>query len=263
MSTELPDQHAPQPIHLAEDQTGLTPVRIVALDGNVEFQPAVAGSGGGIWSAKPVQVVAGGDIVNLNLVAQNLSATDVTSVVAGRDVSFLQQRDANGNVVPASDGITVDGPGQIQVTAGRNVDLGTSDGITSRADLVNTALSAQGASISVNAGVSGDNAKYAAFISQYVLDSDQFDSELTGFLQTLTGQKWPLQQSGQAGFAALTPQLQHAFVEQLFFDILRVYGRQEAATGNGDFSGAFNAISTLVSGRQSGSGRGREEPLQW
>ena len=105
--------------------TGIDPVRVVALGGDVVFQPQTNGTAEGIWSGKPVQISAGRDVVDLNLVAQNLSSADVTSVTAGRDILYPQQRNAYGTIIQNTNGIVVDGPGLLQLSAGRNVDLGT------------------------------------------------------------------------------------------------------------------------------------------
>jgi hypothetical protein len=248
LSGPLPDQYATTPVHLAEDQSGLVPVSVVALNGSVEFQPNANGTATGIWSAKPVQMVAGLDVVDLNLVAQNLSAGDVTSVTAGRDIIYPQVYGSSGSLLPDTNGIVVDGPGQLQLSAGRNVNLGTSDGISTRANLVNPVLAATGASISVQAGISGGTPQDAAFISKYVDGSSQFDGELIAFVQGIDGTSGLTAAKAKQQFEAMTPQLQRTFVEQLFFDLLRIYGSKEAASGNGDFSGAFAAISALFPG---------------
>jgi filamentous hemagglutinin len=244
----LPDQHAPTPVHMSEDLAGLAPVRVVALNGDVEFQPNTGDAAEGIWSAKPVQVFAGLDVVDLNLVAQNLSVGDVTSVTAGRDIIYPQVYTTGGTLFPDTNGIVVDGPGALQLSAGRNVDLGTSDGVSTRANLVNPILPATGASISVQAGVGAGAAQYAAFIGKYVDGSDEFDSAITAFVQTVDGTTGLTAARAKHEFDAMTPQLQRTFVEELFIDLLRIYGSQEAALNNGNYSGAFAAISALFPG---------------
>jgi filamentous hemagglutinin family protein len=245
----LPDQHAATPVFTAPDQSGtIAPVRVVALNGSVEFQPDVAGITEGIWSAKPVQVLAGLDVVDLNMVAQNIGPGDVTSVTAGRDIVYPQLRLSNGQVAQDSNGIFVDGPGSLQLTAGRDVDLGTSSGVSTRANLVNPVLPATGASISVNAGIGGGAPQDAAFIKQYVTGSDEFDSNLIAFVESIDGTSGMTATAAKQQFSAFSPELQRAFVEELFFDLLSIYGSKEAATGNGDFSGAFAAITTLFPG---------------
>jgi filamentous hemagglutinin len=255
-----PDQHAATPVHLGEDQSGLAPVRVVALNGSVEFKPNVDSAAEGIWSAKPVHVVAGQDVVDLNLVAQNLSAGDVTSVTAGRDIIYPQLYGSSGKLLTDTNGIVVDGPGALQLSAGRNVDLGTSNGVITRANLVNPVLPATGASVSVEAGIGGGAPQDAAFISKYVDGSSQFDSEVVAFVQALDGTSGLTAAQAKQQFDAMTPQLQRTFVEELFFDLLRIYGSKAAASGNGDFSGAFAAISALFPGANPNLAKGETNP---
>jgi filamentous hemagglutinin family protein len=255
LSQSLPDQHASSPVHASEEQSGMSPVRIIAQNGSVDFQPNSGGEAEGIWSAKPVQISAGLDVVDLNLVAQNLGAADVTSVTAGRDIIYAQQRLSSGQIATDNNGITVDGPGQLQLAAGRNVNLGTSSGISTRANLLNPVLAPGGASVSVEAGLGGGAPQIASFITQYVDGSDQFDSEVTAFVQSIEGSSGLSAVQAKQQFDAMNSQLQRSFVEQLFFDLLRYYGRKEASSGNGDFSGAFAAIQTLFPGANPSAGQ--------
>ena len=256
-----PDQHAATPVYQAADQSGqLTPVRVVALNGSVELAATANSTYPGIWSAKPVQVVAGLDVLGLNLVAQNLGAGDVTSVTAGRDIIYPQQRLTTGQVAPELNGIVVDGPGALQLTAGRNIDLGTSSGVSTRANLLNPVLPSAGASISVEAGIGAASPQYAAFINQYITGSSQFDGNLIAFVQNIDGVTGLTAAQAKQQFDALTPALQRTFVEGLFFDLLRIYGSKEAASGNGDFTGAFAAISALFPGANPNTATGQTNP---
>jgi filamentous hemagglutinin family protein len=251
----LADQHAVTPVHLASDQAGAPPARIVAASGDVDFQPSLGGAAEGIWSAIPVHVSAGRDITDLNLAAQNLSTSDVTSVTAGRDIVYPQAYGSSGFLLTDNNAITVDGPGMLEVTAGRNVDLGTSAGITTRANLVNPVLPGTGAGIDVQAGVAAGSAQYATFIQQYIEGSSEFNSELVAFVEDIDGAAGLSAAAAKTRFAAMEPGLQRVFVEQVFFDLLRIYGSKEAASGNGDYSGAFAAISKLFPGANPAKGQ--------
>jgi filamentous hemagglutinin len=256
LTSSFPDQYAALPVHQSEDRSGLNPVRVVALTGDVSFSGA-ENQTSGIWSAKPVSVVAGADIENLDLIAENLSPSDVTSVTAGGSITYPLTRNAFGNVLPDSNQIAVDGPGELQITAGGTIDLGTSGGVVTRANLVNPNLPSQGASISLEAGIAGGSPQYTAFISQYIDHGSQFDSELTTFVQDLTGASNLTTAQAKQTFDAMGLQLQRTFVEQLFFDLIRKYGSAEAASGNGDFSGAFQAIAALFPGAGAKVGSGK------
>ena len=263
-SSPTPDQHASTPVYEASDQAGtLSPVRVVALNGSVEFQTNQGGADGGIWSAKPVQIAAGLDVVDLNLVAQNLGSGDVTSVTAGRDIVYPEAYGSTGTLLPNNVGVVVDGPGELQLSAGRNVDLGTSAGISTRANLLNPVLPELGASISVEAGVGGVGGaapQFASFINQYVNGSSEFDGDVVAFVQTIDGTSGLTASEAKQQFNAMNPALQRTFVEQLFFELLQIYGSKEAASANGDFSGAFAAISALFPGANPDLAAGQTNP---
>jgi hypothetical protein len=165
VSTIISDQlltHSPDLLHRNDTQ----PVYIVAKEGDI-----FANTPNAIVSMpKQTKVVAGNDIVGLNFALQNNRTTDISVIKAGNDVN--------------TQNITVAGPGELLVQAGRNVDLIYSNvttitttgnsGTTNRifdqtfAWRANTALPKEGASITVQAGV-GLGAAVQAYINQYVL----------------------------------------------------------------------------------------------
>lgn len=143
------------------------PVLIVANNGNIS---AVINSQ--ITLPKQAKIVAGQDIINVKLDGQNNNANDITLIKAGNDVKV--------------DDITLAGPGNLLVQAGRNIDLSdTSANITTTGsaglvgptgDLIqvsNPALSAQGAAITLQAGLGKDNdlqnKNVQGYIEQYIL----------------------------------------------------------------------------------------------
>ncbi len=113
-------------IHSADAET----VRVHAEESIVQF-------GEGTWRLpKAAQFTAGKDILNLRLEAQNLRADDRTTVEAGRNFTAGLQ----GLVELA-------GPGELDVRAGRDVDLGASNGLRTIGNQKNANLPTQGASI--------------------------------------------------------------------------------------------------------------------
>ncbi len=58
---------------------------------------------------KATKIVAGNDVTGLNIALQNNRATDISVIKAGRDVN--------------TQNITVAGPGELLLQAGRNIDL--------------------------------------------------------------------------------------------------------------------------------------------
>jgi filamentous hemagglutinin len=260
-------QHGAAPLFESVAAFDENPVTLVAL-GNVEM-PNPSDEPGAeplIWSGKPVIVSAGQDIVDLNLTAQNISSADVTSITAGGDITYPETRDpaANNAISQNYAGIVVAGPGELQVTAGGNVDLGTSGGITTIANEQNTALPSTGANVSVEAGVGGSSAnaaQYSAFINQYIDGSSQFDGQLVTYVEQITGQNGLTDVEAKQEFNTMAPEQQRTFLEQLFFDLLRTYGTEAADTGNNaDFAGAYTAIQTLFPGANPDLSKGQTDP---
>lgn len=254
----LADQHAAVPVHLADAHP--EPIRIVALTGDVLFPSVNGGAQSGIWSAEAAHVVAGRDVVNLDLIAQNLRASDITSVSAGRDIVYPFERGSTGSILANTAQITLDGPGELQLQAGHDVNLGTSGGITTRGNLINTALAVSGANVSVDAGVGPTAQQLSAFIKKYIVGTSTFDADLMTFIATLTGAGSVTPAQAKLEFAALSANRQREFVEQEFFALLRSSGRSAAKLGNGDFSAAFAAIETLFPGANPNLAKGQTNP---
>ena len=161
-----PSAHDSNILHAGYNQS----TRIYAVDGDVSS----TATGRALVLPKPGSVQAGRDVLDLYALFQNLSADDVSSVVAGRDVRFQTQRDASGNIQSQNSRIEIAGPGRLEVIAGRDIDLGSSYGLVSVGNSYNPYLQDAGASISVMAGMGladGGSARapaYAAFQQKYL-----------------------------------------------------------------------------------------------
>ncbi|TAN50261.1 MAG: filamentous hemagglutinin N-terminal domain-containing protein [Methylococcaceae bacterium] len=104
--------------------------------------------------ATAAKVYAGHDIRDVSFNLQNNNVTDISEVIASRDIRYLTERDPlTGNLLNLTQEISASGPGQLQVMAGRNIDLGSSQGIFTLGTQANPALPQGGASISVLAGL--------------------------------------------------------------------------------------------------------------
>jgi filamentous hemagglutinin family protein len=114
------------------------PVRIAA-GGSI-----TAGERGALNLSKPALVSAGLDITGLALLGQHHRADDLTRVSAGRNVLYSDVG-----------GLTLAGPGRLEVQAGRQIDLGASAGVLSIGNASNPTLPPQGASIRLAAGLAG------------------------------------------------------------------------------------------------------------
>ena len=120
----------------------IEPVRIQA-QGSLRIEGA-SGASATLLLPKAGEFSAGQDVTALSLRGQNLSASDVTRINAGRN--FLAKDFGN---------IELAGPGALDVRAGRNVDLGASAGISTSGNLRNASLPAQGAAIAITAASAG------------------------------------------------------------------------------------------------------------
>ncbi len=181
----LPLAHAPTPTHIdAQGVVDPTPNLVVALTGDIVMQPGDTGSHVSIQSAKPIDVIAGHDILDLGLAVQNLDAGSVDLVQAGHDIRYGLSRDpGTGLLNPNERTVDVAGPGALVVIAGHTVDLGTSGGITTSGNLSNAALPAQGANLAMLAGV-GDQMQAPTFFKTYVTDTTFDANALETFVQT-------------------------------------------------------------------------------
>lgn len=257
--------HDPGLLHLNDPVMS----RVYALEGDITSANNTTRV---LTFAKPSIVQAGRDIQGLGVAFQNLHDTDTSMVLAGRDViTPTGDRDPqSGAIIPKSNTIEVSGPGRLEVTAGRNIDLGTSDGIVSVGNKYNTYLPDNGASITVLAGMgtgSGGLARqpdYAAFKDKYLAPSTQAmqsfeaaqqaqarkevraglkydaetsgsplsDSELNQLLDTTyAGQVKQRASDLMAAFNAQPLQMQ---VRRLFFSELREAGNERAKTGSAE-----------------------------
>lgn len=178
--------------------------RLIALAGNIT---GVQGESNFAEFNEQVRIEAGGNITDLSVVAQHAKSSDVSIVAAGGNVEY----NINGGLFP-SRGISLGGPGRLEVTAGGNIDLGDSQGIVTRGNLDNPYLPESGASIFALAGATPD---YAAFRNYLKVGSEVSDPMLRDRFYTLlrdfgreaeAGGGEPSYESGRAAIGALFPQ---------------------------------------------------------
>lgn len=188
--------HAATPLHTGDTSKP----SIIAKLGDIAFS---SNSQVTFYLPQASEFIAGRDIKNLNLSGQNLSPSDVTQVIAGRDITFDALINSDGIIQANDKQIELGGSGQLQIQAGRNIDLGGSSGINTVGNTINTALSPNGASIDVLAGVAGQP-NYTGFINKYfTLGSSYLDN-----LQILDA-------NGNNLAAGLSPAQKLKFMEQL------------------------------------------------
>ncbi|MEO7464920.1 MAG: filamentous hemagglutinin family protein, partial [Nitrosospira sp.] len=212
--------HAAVPIHTGDTQ----PVRVYAVAGDIRGNEVGLPN---LDVAKAVQVRAGQDVRDLGILVQHANAGDLSQVVAGRDVAFI-----SGNSRTDDAKIWVGGLGRLEVTAGRNIDLGTSAGIVSRGDLDNAQLPTGGADIHVAAGVGPTGIDYAGAVGRLVAELEKAGGNPTDAL--LWQARWLVRNDALNGASALQAvkavqaldmDAQREMVREMVYSALLVTGR--------------------------------------
>jgi filamentous hemagglutinin len=226
------------------------PARIVALNGDIS-------NGVIAFVPKPVHVVAGRDITELALTAENIAATDISIISAGRDITYASPRDINGILTPESQSIVLEGPGSLLIEAGRNINLGTSSGITTAGNLYNPAIPTGGADVSLLTGATVADADLKDFTARYLANSTDYDSLLISYVQARSASPVATKAEALSVFSTLTPEQQFLLCQQVMYDEIRTGGRAAAAAGpqHGDYSRSFLALSTLFPNSTTANGQ--------
>lgn len=100
-----------------------------------------------LFLPKATSVRAGNDITDIQMVWQNVAATDISSIVAGRNITFT-------TLAGSSNIIQMGGPGNLLVMAGDTIDLGTTKGIQAVGNTINPMLPDERSGLFVAAGTS-------------------------------------------------------------------------------------------------------------
>jgi filamentous hemagglutinin len=260
--------HAAGILHLNDPN----PIHLYARIGDI--------SGLTLFSGKPARIVSGRDISDIALYVQNIHSTDLTVVVAGRDLvaydpnSLLRAAaQAPGNaltidsVSSLAGDVQINGPGTLEVLAGRNLDLGvgqnnpdgTGLGITSVGNARNPYLQFGGADLLVGAGIGASTGldfsrlDFPAFVSQF-LDLSSAPENAARYLPELGAliglANAPLDQIFDA-YVQLPSAQQKTLTLDIFYDVLRDAGRDHNnpdSPGFGNFNAAEQAIAALFPG---------------
>ncbi len=246
----------------------IKPVRIYAGSGDL--------SGITLYSAKSATILAGRDITDVGLYIQNVRESDVSIVSSGRDIvaynanSLLRSQAAStGNLpgigeAPKSGDIQINGPGSLEVLAGRNLNLGTGSnnsdgtgvGITSIGNGRNPYLPFAGADVLVAAGMgkastglSGSNADFASFITQFATSpaGDRYLTELADILGV---------PSVNLNDPLLTQEQQKQLALAVYYLVLRDAGRDHNdpdSPNAGTYTEGYAAIASLFPTTSAGS----------
>ncbi|MDP3138695.1 MAG: filamentous hemagglutinin family protein [Burkholderiaceae bacterium] len=242
-STQPKLAHAVTPVHIGDTE----PVRIYAVGGDVSGSLDKLS----LVLPKAVQVRAGRDVNNLGLEVQHVAASDTSVIVAGRDFRFDSEATRSSNAR-----VRVGGPGSLEVTAGRDIDLGTSIGIVSRGNLDNSALPSGGANIHLAAGVGEKGIDYAGTVDRLeaMLASGNADDTSLWLARWLTGDESLSETNALAAVQsinALDAGSQQARVRDMLFTAMRATGRdslkQESAYA-ADYARGYAALELAFPG---------------
>ncbi|MHB1145920.1 MAG: filamentous hemagglutinin family protein [Thiobacillus sp.] len=235
--------HAVTPVHIGDTE----PARIYAVGGDVSGDPNELT----LKLPKPMRIRAGRDVVNLGLDIQHVNPADVSQVEAGRDIRFDRGEGRAPNAL-----VWIGGPGRLEVTAGRDIDLGTSAGIASRGDLDNPALPVGGADIHLAAGVGASGIDYAATVDRLLaqLEAGSPDDTTLWLARWLTGNEDLSAADALSAVQAvreLDQERQRSSVRDLVFTALRATGRDSLQADSGyaaDYARGYAALELVFPG---------------
>ncbi|MCX6840445.1 MAG: filamentous hemagglutinin family protein [Verrucomicrobia bacterium] len=245
--------HASGLLHAADT----TPARLYAAGGDL--------SGFTLFSAKSARILSDRDISDIEFYIQNMRSSDLSVVSAGRDIiaynanSVLRsQAVSTGNLtaigeIPKSGDIQINGPGTLQVLAGRDINLGTGSnnsdgtgiGITSIGNGRNPYLPFEGADVIIGAGLGrvaaglgGSQLDFAKLITDFSTPRNLADlAELLGV------------NSVDLNDPALTAEQQKKLAMGLFYVALRNAGRDRndpESPDVGTYAAGYAAIDAFI-----------------
>jgi len=215
--------HAAQAVHAAA-LGGVN--EVVAASGSI-----VMGSDARLVMPASIDLVAGLDLLDPNVLVQHADPREISVFSVGRDLRYTLRRDASGNLQQTLAGIALAGPGRLQVNTGRDLDLGTSRGIETLGNQTNPALPAEGASIDLAVGLLNPAPDFSGFIERYLADPKSL-SQLIDYVTFLRGAAPASGAEALAYFEALSPESQQALVQSTLFKTLSKAGRAAATARN-------------------------------
>ncbi len=238
------------------------PARFYALNGDISFRTGTTTTSATaipIVSAKSVRMLASRDVLELRLLAQNVNDTDLTLIRAGRDLKFITL--TSGNTGNSIDMITIAGPGTAELDAGRNIDLGNSNsGIQSIGNLRNPALSKDGATIALGAGMT--DVQYLDFANTYLdpaRNGGVYDDRLVAYIQRRhRGSPAPTATEAWTEFLKLGADDQSQLVREVFYVELNASADHAAHTDPrnlANYAQGFAAIERLFPTSATGAER--------
>jgi hypothetical protein len=198
------------------------------------------------------------DIIGTSFSIQNNRKSDVSEIVAQRDILYPLIVLDNG-ALQADDGkIQISGPGRLDVIAGRDIGLGTSQGFISSGNQNNPHLPDSGADISVYAGINGataltDPTLFNTFVDSYLKNvggpagsyidwfgAGSFTGDTGKLLTVFTGRSYSSSADALSDFAALPVLTQQAIALEAW------RGERQALLSNPASKAAYAQIGGTV-----------------
>jgi filamentous hemagglutinin len=186
---------------------------------------------------KAAQISAGRDVRNLTLQGQNLAAQDQTRVSAGRDIllgEFFSK-------------IEVGGPGRLDVLAGRDIDLGFSEGISTTGRLRNPLLPTRGADITAVAGLTR-SLDVEGFVDQIIAPMTDYAKLLIDFVGKRGGESSLDFAAAREKFDGMSADAQRPLLIDVLFKELVFAGREANRDPASNFARGYAAIDALFKG---------------
>jgi filamentous hemagglutinin len=199
-------------------------------------------------------IEAGRDIVSLNYIGQNLSPNDTTLIYAGRNFTYPLVFGSNGSPAVPVIGVELGGPGNLDILAGGDINLGFSVGVLTVGNLANANLpTSTGANVTMVAGLGQGPQSYTTFYQNIIAPSATYQQELVSYVESLTGQSNLSEAAADTEFSALASNQQLPFVDNVFFNELNLSGEEENTVRGAGFSRGYAAIDALFPGTRSGT----------
>jgi len=248
--TVFPDRvtsHAENPVNAGNQN----PVRIIANTGSIfstDIQQTFL-----FETNKQTEVYAGRDIANVSFNIQNNNSSDISFIQAGRDIEYINSAEFGRQQL--KHGVIVSGPGQLQVLAGRNINLGDQKGIVSNGNNTSPALLNESSSLLVMAGLGDKDADYSAFIDQYFTQASEYTNDLILFMEN-RGETNVSFSTALNRFKQLDIKAQRSFIVRAFANEYTQSGMRAAQEQSGrttdnkiyGYSRGIEAIATLFPG---------------
>ncbi|MEM7468727.1 MAG: filamentous hemagglutinin family protein, partial [Pseudomonadota bacterium] len=231
--------HAVQPVRAGNTQAN----RIVALEGiagSVDNADLIFDLG------KRLRMFAGNGIRRFQLEAQHVNTDDVSVIFSAGDITYpLARNNSNALADSQVSSLTFAGPGRVDVIAAGDIDLGTSGGIRTVGDTLNSALADSSASVNVLEGI-GENPDYNAFAETFFSATSGNQARLVNYLGSLgvSTSSDPI-----ASYQNLNETQKRQFAIDVFFDELIASGVFATSSGTDDYSRGNEAIATLFPGQ--------------